>query len=298
MNADLHIHSKDCSDGKWSVKEILNYSLSNSIELISITDHDSISCQDMAASYAEELGIKYITGVEISIRYTLILNNMKLEGPLDILGYGFQISNARLRESLFLLAHHRRQRIRRILEKLNDRLKKEGQVPIKEKEIEQMEANLGSSIGRPHLADLMVKMGYVKDRTEAFTKYLEEVNVAKYPLSLEKASGLIRSAGGKVVLAHPNDPNGTSLKKFFEDIREQLSHIETHMLPFLDGIECWHSRHDKRSVEFYSHFAKEHGLLRTGGSDCHQNPVRIGAIKIPTEAVEEFLRSLGDFNGD
>jgi len=298
LNADLHIHSKDCSDGKWGIKEILNHAHSNYIEVISITDHDSISCQELASNYAKELNIRYITGVEISIRYKLTLNGIKLEGPLDILGYGFDITNLHLRETLELLSSHRRERIKKIVANLNRRLKEEGYLPISQREIDEMETQVGASIGRPHLADLLVKTGRVRDRKEAFDRYLNGMNIPKYPLSLEKVSTLIRAAGGKVILAHPNDPNGTSLKKFFEDLKDQFSHIEIYMLPFLDGIECWHTRHDNRSSDSYSKFAMEHGLLRTGGSDCHQNPVRIGAVKIPGEALEEFLASLGGANGD
>ena len=66
-------------------------------------------------------------------------------------------------------------------------------------------------LGRPHIADYLVKKGIVKTRQEAFDKYLVKCDVPKFPLYLEEASKLIRDAGGKLVLAHPNDPHGTSL---------------------------------------------------------------------------------------
>ena len=75
----------------------------------------------------------------------------------------------------------------------------------------QIEESVDGVLGRPHIADYLVKKNIVKTRQEAFDKYLVKCDVPKYPLYLEEASKLVRDAGGKLVLAHPNDPHGTSL---------------------------------------------------------------------------------------
>ena len=93
----------------------------------------------------------------------------------------------------------------------------------------------------------MVEKGIVANKQEAFDKYLAKCNVPKMPLSLSEASTLIRGAGGKLMMAHPNDPNGTSLV-----------------------------------------FAKEKGLMVTGGSDCHQQPVIMGTVPVPIYVVDQF----------
>jgi len=113
-------------------------------------------------------------------------------------------------------------------------------------------------------------------------------DVPKYPLSLEEASALIRKAGGLLVLAHPNDPNGTSLVKATENLVEQSRIIEEHMLSDIDGIECWHSRHDEETATHYREFCQAHSLIATGGSDCHQKPIIMGTVDVPHWVASQF----------
>ena len=91
------------------------------------------------------------------------------------------------------------------------------------------------------------------------------------------------------MLAHPNDPNGTSLITLTPSLKEQLQIIQDTMLAYIDGIECWHSRHDNETTEAYVHFAQEMGLMVSGGSDCHQNPVIMGEVDIPDYVGKQFL---------
>ena len=95
-------------------------------------------------------------------------------------------------------------------------------------------------------------------------------------------------AGGFLVHAHPNDPNGTSLIGITDDLDQQTSIIEQFMLNYIDGIECWHSRHDTRTTAHYLEFAKKHDLIVTGGTDCHQNPIIMGTLDIPDYVAEQF----------
>jgi predicted metal-dependent phosphoesterase TrpH len=133
-----------------------------------------------------------------------------------------------------------------------------------------------------------VRKGIVRNRQEAFDRYLVRCNVAKYPLYLKEASRLVRNAGGKIVLAHPNDPHGTSLVALTKALPEQTQIIDESMLGFIDGVECWHSRSDAQTTSHYLRFAKDHGLMVTGGSDCHQKPIMMGTVAVPDYVADQF----------
>jgi predicted metal-dependent phosphoesterase TrpH len=138
----------------------------------------------------------------------------------------------------------------------------------------------------------MVKKGIVSSKQEAFDKYLVKCNVPKMPVSLQEASRLIRDAGGKLIHAHPSDPHGTSLASLTPSIQEQHKIIKESMLPWLDGLECWHTRHSAKIISAHLSFAKKEGLLVTGGSDCHQQPVIMGSLDIPHLVFEQFANMM------
>ncbi len=296
MNCDLHIHSKDCSDGRFYLRELFQAARERGLDLISITDHDSIDCQERALELARAFGISYITGVELNIRFELGDGQAKAT-PLDILGYGFDFRSIPLLEKTRFLRAQRINRVYKIVENLNPLLIKNGHEPLGDWDVEKIISMAKGAVGRPHIADYLVYKGIVQTRAQAFLMYLDPAHVPKYPLSLEEASRLIRGAGGKVIIAHPSDPKGTSLWVLERDVQLQLKIIERHMLTLIDGIECWHSRHDARTSREYHAFAKINGLLCTGGSDCHQNPVILGSVKIPQDAIDELLESIKDSNG-
>jgi len=99
---------------------------------------------------------------------------------------------------------------------------------------------------------------------------------------------LVRNAGGILVFAHPNDPHGTSLVDLTKSLDEQTEIIEESILRYIDGVECWHSRNDAQTTNHYVKFAKKHGLIMTGGSDCHQKPILMGTVKVPEYVAEQF----------
>ena len=66
--------------------------------------------------------------------------------------------------------------------------------------------------------------------------------------------------------------------------------IEEYMLEYIDGVECWHSRHDAKTTAHYIKFARKHGLIITEGSDCHQKPILMGTMDIPDYVAEQFRR--------
>jgi len=284
MRIDLHIHTKTGSDGNLSVEEVFREAKKRDINLMSTTDHDCIDCQERAIALAREYGITYITGVELNVTFPYLNKSVSL----DFLGYRYDIGNQELKDKLQLMREHRETRARQILEKLNVEFDKENIPRLTEKDIENIQASVDGVFGRPHIANYLIEKGIVGDKQEAFDKYLVKCDVSKYPLSLAEASKLVRNAGGILMLAHPNDPNGTSLVSITPDLDEQSGIIERYMLDYIDGIECWHSRHDAKTAEHYIEFAKKHNLLMTGGSDCHQKPLLLGTLDIPDRVADQF----------
>jgi len=286
MKIDLHIHTKTGSDGNLSVDEVFREAKKRKLDLISISDHDSIDAQERAIALAREYGISYITGVELNV--TFQYNSRSV--PLDFLGYQYDIKNQQLKDKLKLIREHREARARQILDKLNAEFDKENIERFTEKDFKNIQDSVDGVFGRPHIANYLIEKGIVSSKQEAFDKYLVRCDVPKYPLSLNEASELIRNAGGILVHAHPNDPNGTSLVGITRDLSQQTELIKQYMLNYIDGIECWHSRHDVKTASHYSEFARRHGLIMTGGSDCHQKPILMGTVDIPGWIAEQFQR--------
>jgi hypothetical protein len=288
VKIDLHIHTRTCSDGSLSIEEVFQEAKNRNIDFISITDHDSVDCQETAIALAVRHGMRYITGVELNV--TFHYPEDQKDVSLDFLGYGYDVNNLQLKKKLRLMQEYREKRARQILENLNAELDKEGIDRFTEEDLTKIEDSVDGVFGRPHIANYLVEKGIVSDRQEAFDKYLVRCNVPKYPLSLAEASRLIRNAGGVLIHAHPNDPHGTSLVSITQDLEEQTKVIEKYMLQYVDGVECWHSRHDEKTTSHYIGFASKHSMLMTGGSDCHQKPILMGTLDIPDWVVEQFSR--------
>ena len=287
MKIDLHIHTKTGSDGNLSVEEIFKEARKRNIDLMSITDHDSITGQERAIALAKEYGIAYIPGVELNVTFQY---SGSKSVSLDFLGYQYDIKDQTLENKLRLVREHREARARQILEKLNVEFDKENVERFTGEDFKNIQDSVEGVFGRPHIANYLVGKGIVGNKQEAFDKYLVKCDVPKYPLSLTEASELVRNAGGILVHAHPNDPNGTSLVSITPDLDEQTKIIEEYMLDCIDGVECWHSRNDGETTAHYIKFARKHGLLMTGGSDCHQKPLLLGTLDIPDYVAEQFSR--------
>ncbi len=289
MTIDLHIHST-ASDGKYAASEILREAKKRGITFLAISDHDSIRAQEEAAGEAEKAGIRYVTGVELNVTFS----HAKFKGgkpvALDFLGYQYDSNNETLKSKLMLMANYREKRAAKILDNLNFEFKKENIKTLTKEDLQKIEESVDGTLGRPHIADYLVKKGIVDSRQDAFDKYLIKCDVPKYPLYLEEASKLIRDAGGKLVLAHGNDPHGTSLAALTNDLTEQTELIREAILPNIDGLECWHSRHTTETTKHYATFAKEHHLIMTGGSDCHQKPIMMGTVAIPDWVTNQFKK--------
>jgi predicted metal-dependent phosphoesterase TrpH len=287
MIIDLHIHS-NCSDGNLTVEEIVKEAKIRNIGLMSITDHDSIGSQEKAIDLAKKNGILYVSGVELNVTFSHPRYQEGKSISLDFLGYQYDINNNELKNKLHQMAEYREERAAKILDNINAEFEKERIEKLTENDFREIQASVDGVLGRPHIADYLVRKGIVKTRQEAFDKYLVKYDVPKYPLYIEEASRLVRNAGGIIVSAHPNDPHGTSLMTLTNSLSEQTEIIEESMLKYIDGVECWHSRNDVLTTNHYVKFAKKHGLIMTGGSDCHQKPIIMGTVKIPEYVAKQF----------
>ena len=287
MRIDLHIHTKTCSDGNLHIEEVFQEAKKRNIDLMSTTDHDSVDCQQRAIALAKEYGITYITGVELNVTFQYPPEPGR-SVSLDFLGYQYDIYNQALKTKLALIRERREIRAREILDKLNIEFDKENIPRFNEEDMNKIQESVDGVFGRPHIANYLVEKGIVRSHQEAFDKYLVKCDVPKFPLSLAEASALVRSAGGMLVLAHPNDPNGTSLVAITSDLQEQTKIIEEYMLEYIDGVECWHSRSEAKTTAHYLEFARKHRLRMTGGSDCHQKPILLGTLDIPDYVAEQF----------
>ena len=287
MKIDLHIHSKN-SDGKLSVEEIIKEAKTRNIGFMAISDHDSIGCQTQAIALAKKEDISYVTGVELNVTFSHPKYHEGKAVSLDFLGYQFDPNNKALEGKLQTMAKYREERAAKILDNLNAEFQKEHIAALTRDDLRQIEASVDGVLGRPHIADYLVKKGIVKTRQEAFDKYLIKCDAPKFPLYLEEASKLIRGAGGKLVLAHPNDPHGTSLTTLTKSLAEQTNIVKEKMLAHIDGVECWHSRSTPETTNHYTIFTKEQRLMMTGGSDCHQKPILMGTVQIPEWVATQF----------
>lgn len=252
FRADLHCHT-NCSDGSDDPLALLRLAKQTGLQGLSITDHDTLDAYTPELfAEAEQLGIRLLTGIELSSELDHV--------PVHILGYGYEIENCTLKPFLEELQKRRKERNREILKKLTEK-----KLPISEEELIAfaLSARSKRTIGRPHIAMLMVHKGYVSTPQEAFEKYLKEGGLCYAPgikFSPKEAIDEIRKAKGKAVLAHPHFlKKGSFLRKLLD-------------LPF-DGIECYYAVLHKEQERPWLKLAKERGWIATGGSDYH------GALK-------------------
>jgi predicted metal-dependent phosphoesterase TrpH len=247
---DLHCHST-ASDGTLAPADVVRLAQRNGLSALALTDHDTIGGVAAAAAEAKALGIDFIPGIEISATFPH-------PGTLHILGYGVDPHSQVLHDLTRQLIEARDNRNPRIIAKLN-----ELGVAITMEELEKEAA--GAVVGRPHIAAILHRKGYVSSIKEAFNKYLGQGGAAyfdKERLPPERAFDLIKQSGGVAVLAHPiqlRTENDAQLDRVVKDL------VDLGLV----GIEVIHSDHDAAWVEKCMGLAKRYGLLMTGGSDFH-----------------------------
>ena len=264
MFADLHLHTR-FSDGTETVARVMELAKAAGLSAIAITDHDNTEAFAVAQPIAQRLGIELLPGIEMSA---------SAEGEeVHVLGFLMDLSHAGLQRHL---AEQQQRRVGRVYEMV----KRLGAVGVQISAEEVLELAGEGTVGRPHVARILMKHGYVSSTQEAFAKYIGPKNpgfVSGSPLLPSRVISVIREAGGVPVLAHP-----IYLK------RDDL--IERFVGEGLAGLEVYHSGHSPEQVRHYEMMADHFKLLKTGGSDFHgessKEGAAIGMVKAPYALVE------------
>ena len=247
---DLHCHST-ASDGTLAPAAVVRLAKKNGLTGLALTDHDTVAGIAEATATAAELGVDFIPGIEISCAFVH-------PGTLHMLGYGVDPSSSKLVELTTTLQASRADRNPRMVAKLNE-------LGIAVTMDEWQAQAKGDILGRPHLAAILLRKGYVTSMKQAFNKYLGDGALAyvdKERLPSRQAIAMIHDSGGVAVLAHA-----------FQLRRENFAQIETVITELRDeglaGIEVIHSDHDETLTRQLDHLADRLGVLKTGGSDYH-----------------------------
>jgi len=254
LGIDLHIHST-ASDGSLTPAEIIDHAQRLNLAAIAITDHDSIFGSKEALRTGIPPSLKFLTGVEISAAHPPFFPG---SGSFHILGYCIRLDNYAFNQTLNRLQQARKNRNPKILKRLN-----ELGLKISLEDVNQTVAN--GQLGRPHIAQAMIKMGFVESMDEAFDKFLgagKPAYVDKDRIGCEEAIKIIRGAGGVPVLAHP------ALLNIDDDC--QLDELIQNLIKIgMRGIEVYYPEHSSEQIQHYTELADKYDLLMTGGTDFH-----------------------------
>jgi 3',5'-nucleoside bisphosphate phosphatase len=269
VKIDLHTHS-NYSDGVNSPRELLFKAKQAGIDIISITDHDSLNGIKEAREYGNDIGIEVIPGVEIS-------SDIK-DREIHILGFFVEPENEEIEHYLNFFRAERVKRAYRII----DKLKNLGFF-ISIEDVLNIAKN--SAVGRPHIAQAMLANELVSNYQEAFNKYLGNGCIAyekKVHLSPQSAFKIISDAGGLSFIAHPGNMPENILKELIES--------------GVDGIEVIHPSHSSDLVQFYKGIVNEYFLLDCGGSDYHggkrEDDGNLGKYFIGESSLENMRKRL------
>ncbi|OIJ12759.1 phosphatase [Anaerobacillus arseniciselenatis] len=275
-NADLHLHTT-ASDGGYSPKELVLKCKEVGLQYIAITDHDTVAGVKEATSEAKKHQITVIPGIEFSTKESGV--------GVHILGYGIDIDDKPLLEMLKEQQIMREKRMQEMVSKFS-----ELNIQLNEQEI--LKEAEGGSIGRPHVAKVLVRMGVVKDVAEAFDLYLGEGKPCyvkkQREMTPREALNWIKATKGVAILAHP----------VYYNLDEKISEwVETGLL---HGVEVYHRDHD---LEVQRHYEKlttkietklDLSLLRTGGSDFHHEdygrvPQPLGETRVDNQLALRLI---------
>ncbi|MGH9320330.1 MAG: PHP domain-containing protein [Vicinamibacteria bacterium] len=266
---DLHLHTT-ASDGKLPPRELVRAAKSSGLRAISITDHDTVDGIPEAIEEAAAAGIELVPGVEVSANFG--------EASVHVLGLFIQYREPWL-ERFFSEASRRRiDRVHQITRKL-------GKLGIDIDPEAVFARSTHGTVGRPHVAEVLVERGVVSTMSEAFERFLGQdgpAYVGYERVTLKDAVDLIRRAGGVASLAHPVLLGDDSL-------------IPQMVGDDLQAIEVFHKDHTPEKAAEYGALASELGLLATGGSDFHRSedgePPCLGCRELTEEAFERVRAS-------
>ena len=247
MRADLHVHTT-ASDGLRTPSQVVSDASEADLDVIAITDHDTVQGVQEALCAAAKTGLYVIPGVELTIRFS---------SELHMLGYFIDPACKTLTDRLEELAFKRKARVEKIVEQLQDL-----GLNIRKEDV-QARSN-GQSIGRSHVAHALTDLGYAKDQNDAFRRYLAKgrpAYVPNEPVSIREGIELIHSAGGAAVWAHPVET--------FSDPVNQRQLYQVLVDCGLDGIEVVHPSATPAQSAIFRRWCQEDGLIATGGRDWH-----------------------------
>jgi predicted metal-dependent phosphoesterase TrpH len=245
---DLHLHTTH-SDGSLRPSDVLALAKQANVSALAITDHDITTGIPEAMAAGQELGIEVIPGVEIS--------SFDGKSELHILGYCVNWNEAAFNQRLARLRESRHRRNPLILERL-----REAGLDVTYDEVCALAGT--ESVGRPHIAQVLMQKKYVSSAKEAFDRYLAEgkpAYVARELPTPAEAISWIREAKGVAVLAHP-----TWVKESREGLRTCVKDLKE---AGLGGVEVHYSTHTESQTSYYLELARQLDLLVTGGSDFH-----------------------------
>ena len=255
---DLHTHS-NASDGDYSPAQLIQEAKKRGLTAIALTDHDTLGGLESAKDEAQAAGIRFIPGVEISIKWAAEGNAPGLGpgGEFHLLGLGIRSPSPAFLAAIDDLSRRRETRNREILDRMHE-------LSIEASWEELLALSGGHSVGRPHFANLLVKRKIVKNREQAFARYLKmgkPLYVPKAGLVFAEAAALIRESGGIPVLAHP-----MSLYVAWGRLPDLVKVLKAGGLL---GIEAWHPTAKAMSCRRLEALGKALGLYITEGSDFH-----------------------------
>lgn len=271
---DLHTHTI-ASDGMNPPYVNVQLAKKAGLSAIAITDHDTISGIEEAIEEGERIGIQVVPGVEIS--------TVARGQDIHVLGYFIDIHDPTLLQRLSELRETRQRRNAMMIEKLQQL-----GMDITLEEVAELVSDIkqdGDTIGRPHIAQVLVNKGYVASINEAFKQLLGTGSAAYINpprITPQTAINWIHEAGGKAVLAHPG------LYKDDELVIEIIGQG-------LDGMEVYHSDHTPQDEDRYKKIAEQHNLIMTAGSDFHgerESEIfhgEVGARRINATVIDQLL---------
>jgi len=261
--ADLHLHTF-FSDGTDSPQRVVELAKAAGLSAIAITDHDNTDALAKARPHAERLGLELIPGIEMS--------SSAYNREVHVLGLFIDVTHTGLQE------HLTEQKARRI-ERVHEMVRRLGQVGVTIEAADVLALAKEGTVGRPHVAEILLRHGYISTRAEAFDRYIGPKNPGFVPgstLAPAVVIRMIRAAGGIPVLAHPVYVKHDAL-------------IEELVSQGLAGLEVYHSGHTPDVARQYERMAERLHLLKTGGSDYHgasKEGLPVGSVAVPYALVE------------
>jgi hypothetical protein len=234
------------------------------LSFLALADHDTVGGVVAAQTRADGLGLRLIPAVELSATTG--------KGDVHLLGYFVDVEDGEFISALSGVESRRRERVRNMIEKLRT-------LGVPADAGGFFAEHPKGLVGRLNLAEYLVKEGWVSSTKEVFSRYLGAGRPAYEPVDALTTGGalrIIRKAGGVAVMAHPGRTGVDPLIPQLVD--EGLS-----------GLEVYHSSHSKSAAESYRRLAELHGLLVTGGSDCHgrNDPETLmGGVRMPVACVD------------